>query len=83
MKPRLRSAPATDEDLDVFNLRIIFHGRCNFRNRCDAISIAADRRDANLMLAWCQGWPIDVGWDDELDQHLAWYGPIKHAKRFV
>lgn len=32
----------------------------------------ADRRDARLMLAWAQGWPIDLGGDDENGECLFW-----------
>jgi hypothetical protein len=39
------------------------------------LSERADRRDAALMLAWAQGWPIDLGGDDENGECLFWGDP--------
>jgi hypothetical protein len=74
MKP-LPAAPLTDEDWDIWAglaERASSMSALKWAYFLGVRSAELDRRDAALMLAWSQGWPIDVGWCDESDRHMAW-----------
>ncbi len=74
MKP-LPAAPLTEEDRQS---NFAFVSRCRlslFAAKLLLDSATADRRDAALMLAWAQGWPIDLGGDDENGECLFWGDP--------
>lgn len=66
MKPRLPAAAWTQEDRDIL---------WTWDETVPGISEIyqdQDVRDAELMLAWTQGWPIDLGGCDEEGQCLFW-----------
>jgi hypothetical protein len=76
MKPRLESLPVTEEDLDIWWWGAVHHRRpFEVSKALAAVYVAADRRDADLMYAWSQGWPIDLGGDDENGECLFWGDP--------
>lgn len=77
MKPCRVSAPLTDEDLKIWRLICCwgFHLPASQHDRrvcAEKEARDADSRDAELMLAWMQGWPIDLGGVDELGECLFW-----------
>lgn len=73
MKSRHCCAPLTEDDLYCWGLVV---GRFAIANPGSCIGLGnwfkGDRRDADLMLAWVAGWPIDLGGDDEEGECLFW-----------
>lgn len=72
MKP-LESAPLTSEDLQVW-WHVLIHWDLNMQADMFYTARWADERDAALMRAWAQGWPIDLGGEDEEGECLFWSG---------
>ncbi len=72
MKP-LPVAPITNEDDWAWFIVMCRNNGQMFGLR--SFSYVSDRRDAALMLAWAQGWPIDLGGDDENGECLFWGDP--------
>lgn len=63
MRPRLESQPFTAEDAGIWSARWLRSDQVWFRLRKH--SMQSDRRDAELMSAWADGWPVDLGFCDE------------------
>ncbi len=71
LKP-LPPAPLTFEDWAIYMDHRNDPRRAYLLGARFGINRDADRRDAALMFAWAQGWPIDLGGDDEDGECLFW-----------
>lgn len=63
MTPRLESRPFTSEDAGIWSAR--WRGNEPLWFRLRKHSMQSDRRDAEMMSTWADGWAVDLGFSDE------------------